>query len=163
MGHTQPLTPIKTDNTTALGVGTTNIQPQHTKIMDMHFCRLRCREAQEHFRLLWRPVLKKWMDYYFTNHHSLIHHKNMIPGVFWCQQQYYECWCNNLAKNLNYSKLARGCARVPPEPGTKPQSHVGTGECMTLNASAKEQLDDADSNPHQMEVSIYYKPEWRRK
>ncbi len=36
MGHKQPPTPIQTDNSTALGVVTNNIQP-HTKAMDMQF------------------------------------------------------------------------------------------------------------------------------
>jgi hypothetical protein len=35
MGHKQPQTPMQTDNTTALGGVANNIQPQHTKAMDM--------------------------------------------------------------------------------------------------------------------------------
>ncbi len=46
MGHKQPQTPMQTDNTTALGVVTNNIQPQCTKAMDMQFHWLQCREAQ---------------------------------------------------------------------------------------------------------------------
>jgi len=34
MGHVQPLTTIQTGNTTALGVGTNNIQPQCTNAME---------------------------------------------------------------------------------------------------------------------------------
>ncbi len=37
MGHKQPPTPIQTDNSTALGVVTNNIQPRRTKAMDMRF------------------------------------------------------------------------------------------------------------------------------
>jgi len=37
MGHTQPSTPIQTDNSTACGVVNSNIQPRQTKAMDMRF------------------------------------------------------------------------------------------------------------------------------
>ncbi len=46
MGHPQPPTPMQTDNSTALGVVTSNIQQRQTKAMDMQFHWLRCREAQ---------------------------------------------------------------------------------------------------------------------
>jgi hypothetical protein len=46
MGHIQPPTPTQTDNTTALGVVNSNIQPRQTKAMDMQFHWPRCREAQ---------------------------------------------------------------------------------------------------------------------
>ncbi len=37
MGHKQPPMPIQTDNSTALGVVTNNIQPRRTKAIDMQF------------------------------------------------------------------------------------------------------------------------------
>ncbi len=37
MGRKQPPTPIQTNNSTAHGVVTNNIQPQRTKAMDMRF------------------------------------------------------------------------------------------------------------------------------
>ena len=49
MGHKQPATPIQTDNSTALGVVTNNIQPRRTKAMDMRFHWLRCRDSQGQF------------------------------------------------------------------------------------------------------------------
>jgi hypothetical protein len=42
MGHKQPKTPVKTDNSTAFGVINNNIKLQRTKAMDMHFHWLRC-------------------------------------------------------------------------------------------------------------------------
>jgi hypothetical protein len=49
MGHKQPPTPIKTDNSTAHGVITNNIQPCRTKAMDMRFHWLCFRESQGQF------------------------------------------------------------------------------------------------------------------
>ena len=37
MGHTQPPSPIQTDNSTVDGIINLCVQPKHTKAMDMHF------------------------------------------------------------------------------------------------------------------------------
>ncbi len=55
MGHIQPPMPTQTNNSTALGVVNSNIQPWQTKAMDMRFHWLRCREAQQQFRFYWHP------------------------------------------------------------------------------------------------------------
>ena len=46
MGHPQPKTPTKTNNTAALGVIMNNIQARRTKAMDMQYHWLRCRNSQ---------------------------------------------------------------------------------------------------------------------
>ena len=76
MGHPQPKTPIQTDNTTAEGVINNKIQPKRTKAMDMRFHWLRDREAQEQFRIYWRPGSTNLADY-FTKHHAPAHHVNV--------------------------------------------------------------------------------------
>lgn len=78
MGHPQPPTPMQTDNSTALGVVTNNIQPKRTKAMDMRFYWLRDREAREQFRFYWSPGKSNWADYH-TKHHCAAHHKQMRP------------------------------------------------------------------------------------
>jgi hypothetical protein len=79
MGHPQPPTPIQTDNSTALGVVTCNIQPRRTKAMDMRFHWLRCREAQKQFRFFWRPGKTNLADYW-TKHHCTAHHIQQRPN-----------------------------------------------------------------------------------
>jgi len=76
MGHPQPQTPIQTDNLTAEGVVNNKIQPKCTKAMDMRFHWLRDREAQEQFRIYWRPGKTNLADY-FTKHHPPSHHANV--------------------------------------------------------------------------------------
>jgi hypothetical protein len=49
MGHKQPPTPIQTDNSTAHGVVTNNIQACQTKAIDMRFHLLCCRNSQGQF------------------------------------------------------------------------------------------------------------------
>ncbi len=73
MGHTQPPTPTQTDNSLALGVVNSNIQPRRTKAMDMRFHWLRCREAQQQFRFYWCPG-KTNLGNYWTKHHCAAHH-----------------------------------------------------------------------------------------
>ncbi len=73
MGHSQPPTLMQTDNSTALGVITSNIQPRQTKTMDMQFHWLRCPEAQSQFRFFWRPGTTNLANYW-TKHHCTAHH-----------------------------------------------------------------------------------------
>jgi hypothetical protein len=49
IGHKQPPTPIQTNNSTAHGFITNNIQPRRTKAMDMRFHWLCCHESQGQF------------------------------------------------------------------------------------------------------------------
>ena len=76
MGHSQPRTPIQTDNTTAEGVINNKIQPRRTKAMDMRFHWLRDRESQDQFKIYWRPGGTNLADY-FTKHHPPAHHVNV--------------------------------------------------------------------------------------
>ena len=78
MGHTQPPTPMQTDNSTALGVVLNLIQPKRTKAMDMRFHWLRCRARQKQFRTYWRAGPTNNGDY-VTKHHAPAHHRNVRP------------------------------------------------------------------------------------
>jgi hypothetical protein len=73
MGHKQPPTPMRTDNSTAVGVVNNNIQPRRTKAMDMRFHWLRCHKAQQQFHFFWRPGTTNRADYW-TKHHCTAHH-----------------------------------------------------------------------------------------
>eukprot|EP00804_Cyclotella_cryptica_P009383 CCRYP_018078-RE/>CCRYP_018078-RE protein AED:0.44 eAED:0.44 QI:0/-1/0/1/-1/1/1/0/181 len=76
LGHTQPATPLQTDNSTAEGVVNGKIQPKRTKAMDMRFHWLRDRECQEQFRIYWRPGKLNYADYW-TKHHPATHHQHI--------------------------------------------------------------------------------------
>ena len=56
MGHSQPPTPIQTDNTNAERVVNHKIQPKRTKAMDMCFNWLRDHEQRQQFWIYWRPA-----------------------------------------------------------------------------------------------------------
>eukprot|EP00804_Cyclotella_cryptica_P026781 CCRYP_007960-RA/>CCRYP_007960-RA protein AED:0.46 eAED:0.46 QI:0/-1/0/1/-1/1/1/0/117 len=76
LGHTQPATPLQTDNSTAEGVVNGKIQPKRTKAMDMRFHWLRDRKCQEQFRIYWRPGKLNYADYW-TKHHPATHHQHI--------------------------------------------------------------------------------------
>ncbi len=76
MGHTQPPTPLQTDNAIAEGVINGKVQPKRMKSMDMRFHWLWDRECQKRFRVYWRPGKLNYVDYW-TKHHAGTHHQNM--------------------------------------------------------------------------------------
>ena len=76
MGHTQPATPLQTDNSTADGVVNGKVQPKQTKAMDMRFHWLRDRECQDQFRIYWRPGKLNYADYW-TKHHPAAHYQHI--------------------------------------------------------------------------------------
>jgi len=78
LGHTQPPTPIQTDNSTAEGIINSKVQPKRTKAMDMRFHWLRDRETQKQFRFYWRAGVLNYADYW-TKHHPAAHHRNIRP------------------------------------------------------------------------------------
>ena len=81
MGHEQPPTPMKTENTTALGVVQNNLATKRLKLIDMKFHWLRCREAQRQFRNYWRAGSTNRGNY-VTKHHAAIHHRAIRPQLF---------------------------------------------------------------------------------
>ncbi len=76
LGHQQPPTPIKTDNSTAAGITNNTMKQRKSKAMDMRFYWLRDRTQQGQFLIYWRPGTENLADY-FTKHHSASHHKDI--------------------------------------------------------------------------------------
>jgi hypothetical protein len=75
-GHTQPPTPLRTDNSTAFGILNKTIKQKRSKAMDMRYHWLTDRVRQKQFDVYWRPGRENLGDYH-TKHHSAQHHKDM--------------------------------------------------------------------------------------
>ena len=73
LGHKQPPTPLKTDNSTANSFVHSNIRQKRSKSWDMHFHWLRDKEALEQLNIYWAPGKANDADY-FTKHHLPQHH-----------------------------------------------------------------------------------------
>jgi hypothetical protein len=80
MGHKQPPTPIQTNNSTAHGFVTNNIQARGTKAMDMIFHYLCCPDSQGQFQYYWCPGPANRANYW-TKHHSAAHHIKKCPSI----------------------------------------------------------------------------------
>ena len=73
LGHPQPPTPMKTDNSTALSFIKANIRQKRSKSWDMRYYCLRDRIAQQQFKHYWQPGTMNDADY-FTKHHPPKYH-----------------------------------------------------------------------------------------
>ena len=76
LGHPQPPTPIKTDNSTAAGFVYDNIHQKRSKSWDMRYYWLRDKMNQLLFNIFWDKGTNNEADY-FTKHHPTIYHRNM--------------------------------------------------------------------------------------
>ena len=95
MGHKQPPTPIQTDNTTALGFVTKNLNPKATKSTDMRYWWLRDRSDQEQFRYYWGRGEENRADYW-TKHFCAAHHREKRPYIL------------TKSSDLNKFRIAKG-------------------------------------------------------
>jgi hypothetical protein len=80
MGNKQPSTPNQTDSSIAHGAVTNNIQPRHTKAMDMRFHWLDCRDSQGQNLYYWCPGPKNQANCW-TKHHCTAHHIKKRPTI----------------------------------------------------------------------------------
>jgi hypothetical protein len=76
LGHTQPPTPLRTDNSTAYGIVNETIKQKRSKAMDMRYHWLTDKVRQKQFDVYWRSGRENLRDYH-TKHHSAQHHKDM--------------------------------------------------------------------------------------
>jgi hypothetical protein len=76
LGHTQPTTPLRTDNSTSYGIVNETIKQKRSKAMYMRYHWLTDRVCQKQFDIYWRPGHEN-LGYYHTKHHSAQHHKDM--------------------------------------------------------------------------------------
>jgi hypothetical protein len=77
MGHPQPATPMKTDNSTATGILNNTIKQKRSKAIDMRFYWLRDRVQQGMFDVYWEPGLNNLANCP-TKHHSGKHNKLLL-------------------------------------------------------------------------------------
>jgi hypothetical protein len=104
--HIQPVTPLRTDNSTAFGILNETIKQKRSKAMDMRYHWLTDRVRQKKFDMYWRPGRENLGDYH-TKHHSAQHHKDMRGLIL---------------HQANSLQVLRGCVKLPP----LPQPHLCT-------------------------------------
>ena len=104
LGHRQPATPLKTDNSTACNFVHKNMKQRRSKSWDMRYNWLRDKETQQLVRIFWEKGCLNDADY-FTKHHSPKYHKSI--------RSRYILQANNIMKkNIMYHRnimRGRGC------------------------------------------------------
>jgi hypothetical protein len=100
LGHTQPPTPLRTDNSTAFGILSETTKQRQSKAKDMIYHWLTDRVRQKQFDLYWRPGRENLGNYH-TTHHSAQHHKDMRHLIL---------------HEANSLQVLRGCIKLLPLP-----------------------------------------------
>jgi hypothetical protein len=100
LGHPQPQTPLRTDNSTAFGILNETIKQKRSKAMDMRYHWLTDRVRQKQFDVYWCPGRENLGDYH-TKHHSAQHHKDMRGLIL---------------QQANSLQVLRGCDKLLPLP-----------------------------------------------
>jgi hypothetical protein len=98
LGHTQPPTPIRTDNSTAFGILNETIKQKRSKAMDMRYHWLTDTVRKKQFDVYWRPGRENLGDYH-TKHHSAQRHKDMRGLIL---------------HQANSLQVLRGCVKLLP-------------------------------------------------
>jgi hypothetical protein len=117
LGHTQPPTPFRTDNSTVSGILNETIKQKLSKAMDMRYHWLTDRVRQKQFDV-YLPPGRENLGYYHTKHHSAQHHKDM-GGL--------------ILHQANSLQAMRGCVKLLP----LPQPSLGARTDTRTNPSAQ--------------------------
>jgi hypothetical protein len=78
LGHPQPATPLKTDNSIAHSFVHANIKQRRSKTCDMRWNWLRDKATHQQLRIYWDKGANNDADY-FTKHHPPAHHRTERP------------------------------------------------------------------------------------
>ena len=78
LGHPQPPTTIRTDNSTAHGIMNRTVKQRKSKSMDMKLWWLIDRIQQKQFKVSWAPGKYNLADY-FSKKHPAKHHRKVRP------------------------------------------------------------------------------------
>jgi hypothetical protein len=110
VGHIQPPTPLRTDNSTAFGILNETKKQKRSKEMDIRYHWLTYRVRQKQFDVYWCPGRENLSDYH-TKHHSAQHHKDM-RGL--------------LLHQANSLQVMRGCVKLRTLPQPQLRAHIRT-------------------------------------
>jgi hypothetical protein len=142
LGHTQPPTPLRTENSTAFSVLNETIKQKKSKAMDMdmiyHWLTDRVRQKQ--FDVNWRPGRENLGDYH-TKRHSAQHHKDMRHLIL---------------HEANSLQVLRGCVKLLPLP--QPPLRACTDKSKRPEGHPTKERARARVRYRKTEPSYYYFP-----
>jgi hypothetical protein len=149
LGHKQPPTPLKTDNSTAHSFVHTNIRQRRSKTWDMRWNWLRDK-SNKALRVYWEKGSTNDADY-FTKHHPPNYHRQMRPR--------YILQEHNISTKIHPFHFRLTCARVcsslfrPPAvtsasqlPLTIVQFPIDNGKTLVDNIISNDSLGASDGS-----------------
>jgi hypothetical protein len=142
LGHIQPPTPLRTDNSTAFGILNETIKQKRSKAMVMRYHWLTDRVRQKQFDVYWRPGRENLGDYH-TKHHSAQHHKDM-RGV--------------ILHQANILQVLRGCVKLLPLPQPPLRAHGRTDKSMCPESHPTKECARARVRCLKTEPNYYHCP-----
>ena len=121
LGHVQPPTPVKTDNSTANGFIHNNIHQKRSKSWDMRYYWLRDKILQKRLNFFWEKGESNNADY-FTKHHATKYHK--LTRHKYVRDKIPTPTRQNLANHLSilFDKLQTICQKNVKIPENKSES-----------------------------------------
>ena len=150
LGHPQPATKIKTDNTTADGIINGTIKQHRSKAIDMRFYWLKDRAAQGQFHIYWAPGQHNFADYQ-TKIHPPSTHRILRP--IWqhdpnnkLDMQGCIKLLESVAPNAKRARLSRGISTsdsLDSNPVRYSKPHISS----KLSSNPVRYSDSLDSNP----------------
>ena len=107
MGHPQPPTPVRTDNSTAEQIVNDPCKQQRSRAIDMRYHWLRDRIKQGQFKVHWAPAADNLADYH-SKHHLPAHHRKCRPIYLHMKQSPPTIPSSTHKQDLQ--AILRGCA-----------------------------------------------------
>jgi hypothetical protein len=112
LGHIQPPTPLRTDNSTPFVILNETIKQKRSKAIYMRYHWLTDRVRQQQFDVYWRPGRENLGDYH-TKHHAAQHHKDMRGMIL---------------HQANSLQVLRVCVKLLPLPQPQLRAHIRTNK-----------------------------------
>ena len=104
LGHPQPATPLKTDNSTAFGYVHNNIKQRKSKSWDMRYHWLRDKELQKFLKIFWHQGCENDADY-FTKHFPAKYHRNIrkryVLNMVQDKPHFVRTTCKGVLREIN--------------------------------------------------------------
>jgi hypothetical protein len=107
LGHPQPATPLKTDNSTACGIMNGTVKQKRTKAMDMGYYWLRDRVRHKQFNVFRAPGINNLADYP-TKHHSGAHHRK-VRDIYLYDKEKSPSTIQGCIKIMNSDEQSKSC------------------------------------------------------
>jgi hypothetical protein len=105
MGHTQPPTPIQTDNSTAAGLANDTVQQRKSKAMEMRYFWIVDKVDENVFNVYWNQGKTNRADYYSKQHPTKVH-RDIRPTLMVTYENNHTNYYENIRQQAEMKRTA---------------------------------------------------------